>query len=178
VSDIQLAVLLAALTAIVWYVRGGLERESGPSGLLEAQPPLPADHGRDGASCLLWGHLGSLLVCIPLLASSPFSIDEGHSMGRWLNEFLAAWLRWAGLVQVVYLAPLWRRLRVEGRPAAARALLLTGGATAAASGLAWAFALNLRRAPASVQAGSGILALASVVALVWCGRELRRSLRA
>ena len=177
-SDIQLAVLLAALAGLAYYVRGGLERESGPSGLLEAKAPSPAaDRGQDGVRYLLWGHFASLLACIPLLAASPFSIDEGHSMGRWLSDFLAAWLRWAGIVQLVYLAPHWRRLRGEGRPATVRGLLLAGGATAAASGLAWAFALNHRRAGASLQAASGMLALASVVALVWCGRELRRRLR-
>ena len=55
---------------------------------------------------------------------------------------------------------------------------MAGGATGGTSGLAWAFALNLRRASAALQAGSGMLALASVVALIWCGRELRNSLRA
>jgi hypothetical protein len=178
VSDIQLAVLLGALAALAWYVRSGLERESGPSGLLDAQAPAPdADRGVAGVSSLLWGHFCCLLACIPLLAYSPFSLDEGHSMGRWLSDFLANWVCWAGIVQLVYLAPLWQGLRSKGRPIAARALLLAGGATAAASGLAWAFALNHRRAGASLQAACGMLALASSVGLFWCGRELRRRLK-
>ncbi|MCX5794574.1 MAG: hypothetical protein NTY77_03650 [Elusimicrobia bacterium] len=177
-SDIQLAVLLAALAGLAYYVRIGLERESGPSGLLDAQPhPTPTDRAATGVSSLLWGHLFCLLACIPLLAYSPYSLDEGHSMGRWLSDFLRAWLLWAGLLQLIYLVPLWRSLRAQSRPAAARGLLLAGGATVSASGLSWAFALNMGRAPAAVQAGSGLLALASVVALIWCGRELRRSLR-
>jgi hypothetical protein len=179
VSDIQLAVLFVAFAAIAWYVRGGLARESGPSGLLEAKASLPADQGRDGIRCLLLGHFCSLLVCIPLLASSPFSIDEGHSMGRWLNEFMAAWLRWAAVVQLAYLVPLWHRLRAERRPAAARALLLAGGVTACVSGLVWAARLYYRpQSPFSLQAAAGILALTAVSLLLWCGQELRRSLRA
>ena len=177
-SDIQLAVLLGALAALAWYVRSGLERESGPSGLLDAKAPAPAaDRGQDGIRYLLWGHFCSLLACIPLFAYSPFSLDEGHSMGRWLSDFLAGWLGWAGLIQLAYLAPLWRSQRSQGRPLSARAMLLAGGATAAASGLAWAFALNHRRASASLQAASGMLALASSVGLFWCGRELRRRLK-
>ncbi len=178
-SDIQLAVLLAALAGLTWYVRGGLERASGPSGILDAKAPTPAtDCAVAGVQSLFWGHFASLLICIPLLADSPFSLDEGHSMGRWLHEFLAAWLRWTGLIQLAYLVPLWRSLRSKARPAAAHSLLLAGGATAAASALSWAFALNHRHTSVSLQAGSGILALASVVALVWFGRELRHSLRA
>jgi hypothetical protein len=178
VSDIQLAVLLAALAALAWYVRGGLERVSGPSGLLDAKAPPPRDRGRDGVRRLLWGHFFSLLACIPLLAASPFSIDEGHSMGRWLNEFLSAWLRWAGIAQLVYLVPLWRGLRLESRPAAARALLLAGGATACVAGLAWAAHLYHQPHPLmSLQAAAGMLALGSAVSLAWCGRELRNSLR-
>ena len=177
-SDIQLAVLLGALAALAWYVRRGIERESGPSGLLDAKAPAPAaDRGAAGVSSLLWGHFWCLLACIPLFAYSPFSLDEGHSMCRWLSDFLSHWVCWAWLLQLVYLVPLWRSLRSQGRPIASGALLLAGGATAAASGLAWAFALNSRRASASLQAGSGILALAAVVALIWCGRELRRRLR-
>lgn len=176
-SDIQLAVLLAALGAIAWYVRRSLERESGPSGLLEAKSPPAEDRGREAVSRLLLGHFCSLLVCIPLLASSPYGLAEGHAMDRWLQEFLAAWLRWAGIVQLVYLVPLWLGLRSQRRAAAARALLVAGGATAAGSGLTWACAADLRRASAALQAGCGLLALASAVALIWCGRELRRCLR-
>jgi len=98
-------------------------------------------------------------------------------MERWLHDFLEAWLPWVGIAQVVYLVPLWQNLRSRGRPRAARALLLAGGATAAASGLSWAFTPQLRHGSAALQAGSGLLALASVVALIWCGRELRRCLR-
>ena len=177
-SDIQLAVLLGALAALAWYVRRGIERESGPSGLLDAEAAAPeADPGVVGVSSLLWGHFWCLLACIPLFAYSPFSLDEGHSMCRWLSDFLANWVCWAWLLQLAYLVPLWRHLRSTGRPLAARALLLAGGATAAAGGLAWAFALNHRRASVSLQAASGIFALAAVVALIWCGRELRRSLQ-
>jgi hypothetical protein len=178
VADIQLAVLLAALAALAWYVRGGLERESGPSGLLEAEDPAPAaDGGREGLRLILWGHFGSLLICIPLLAYPPAWLDDGHSMGRWLRDYLWAWLLWAGLLQGLYAVPLWRGRRAAGRPLAARGLLLAAGATAAASALAWAFVLNHRGASISLQAGSGILALTASVALLWCCRELRHSLR-
>ena len=176
-ADIQLAVLLTALAGLAWYVRGGLERESGASGLLEAKTDAPAaDSGREGLRLLLWGHSASLLLCIPLLAYPPAWLDDGHSMGRWLSDYLRAWLFWAGAVQLLYAVPLWRGRRAAGRPRAARALLLGAGATAAASVLAWAFLLNYRGAPLSLQAGSGILALTALVALVWCARELRLSL--
>ncbi|MBI5241686.1 MAG: hypothetical protein HY926_14530 [Elusimicrobia bacterium] len=177
-TDIQLAVLLAALAVLAWYVRGGLERESGTGGPSGPRPAADADSGWEGLALLLWGHGASLLLCIPLLAYPPAWLDDGHSMGRWLSDYLRAWLFWAGAVQLLYAVPLWRGRRAAGRPLAARVLLLAAGATAAASALAWAFSLNRRHASLSLQAGSGILALAAFVALLWCGRELRRSLRA
>jgi hypothetical protein len=177
-SDIQLAALLLALAAIVWYVRGGLERESGSSGVLDAKAPATSDRCQDGIRCLLWGHFASLLACIPLLAYNPFSLAEGHAMDRWLADYLTGWLLWAGLIQLVYLVPLWWSLRSRSRPAAARGLLLAGVVTAAASGLSWA--VDLRRRPGlslSVQAAAGVLGLAAVVALLWSARELRRRLK-
>lgn len=175
-ADIQLAVLLAALAGLAWYVRGGIERESGLGGPSETKAAAPADSGREGLVFLLWGHGSSLLLCIPLLAYPPAWLDNGHSMGRWLSDYLRAWLFWAGAVQILYVVPLWRGRRAAGRPRAARALLLGAGATAAASALAWAFLLNYRGASLSLQAGSGILALTALVALVWCAREMRLSL--
>ena len=175
-ADIQLAALLAALAGLAWYVRGGIERESGLAGPGENKPAAPADSGQEGLRLLLWGHGASLLLCIPLLAYPPAWLDDGHSMGRWLSDYLRAWLFWAGAVQLLYAVPLWRGRRAAGRPRAARALLLGAGATAAASVLAWAFLLNYRGAPLSLQAGSGILALTALVALAWCARELRLSL--
>ena len=64
----------------------------------------------------------------------------------------------------------WQRLTV------ASAGIITELVIAAWATLAWAFLLNYRGAPLSLQAGSGILALTALVALVWCARELRLSL--
>jgi len=177
VSDLQLAVLLAALAGIAWYVRGSLERESGPSGLLESRA-APVEGVRAGLYWLLLGHAANLIISIPLLASPPLSMDEGHSILRWLAEFVSPWLRWVGLTQFVYLGPLWKKLQDRGRPEAARAMALSGGATLAASGLAWSVALQRRPgASFSLQAACGLMAMACAVALLWLTRELRRRLK-
>ncbi|HAM36884.1 MAG TPA: hypothetical protein DEB40_11735 [Elusimicrobia bacterium] len=176
-SDIQLAVLLAAVAVMVWYVRGGLERESGHSGLLEPAP-RPATPARDGVRWLLWGHAINLIASIPVLASSPWSLDEGHAMIQWLAHFLSQWLHWVGLTQAAYLIPLWRRLRGTGRALAARVAALCGGVTLSLSLWAWAIALQRRPgASFSLQAAAGLLVVISAVALYWLARELRRTLR-
>lgn len=177
-SDIQLAVLLASLAGLAWYIGGGLEREIGPSGVLNEEAAAVSDRGSHGLRHLLWGHFFNLLACIPLLAYSPFLLEEGHDMGRWLAEYAVIWLRWAGLVQLLYLVPLWKRLRGESRPKAARTLALGGAMTLAVSGLSWAIVWYHRPGTAlSLQAAAGILGMSAAVALLWSARELRRSLR-
>lgn len=172
-SDIQLAVLLAAAAGLGWFILRSLRRESGPSGVLQGRPAPDADTAREGLRLLLLAHGANLVVSIPILAPPPFSFHQGHAMAPWLAGFLGLWLRCVGLTQLVYIWPLCARLIKLGRPVAARSLLLAAAVTLAVSGLFWA--RSLRQQPAySVQAAAGLLALACAVALLWLARELRR----
>jgi hypothetical protein len=177
-SDIQLAILFVAVAAIFWYVRSGLERASGPSGVLAAPAAPRADAPVAGLRWLLLFHAANLICSVPLLARPPFSLDEGHSMSQWLAEFLTPWLRWVGLTQLIYVGPLWNRLRGKGRPAEAKALALAGGLTLALSILCWSAVVGRDPAsPISLQAVCGMTTLVGAVAMLWLARELRRSLK-
>lgn len=161
---------------MAWYIRSGLDRESGSQDLLEPKAAAPADSGGAGLRWLLGGLAANLILSIPVLARPPFSLDQGHSLTQWLAEFLSPWLRWVGLTQLVYLGPMHRRLGSSGRPQAAKALARAAGMTLAVSGLAWSAHIPGRDASFSLQAACGLLALACIVALLWLARELRRSL--
>ena len=175
-SDIQLAVLLAASGGLGWFILRSFRRESGHSGVLQGRPALDTDNTWEGLRLLLLAHGANLVISIPVLALPPFSFHQGHAMGLWLAVFLGPWLRCLGLTQLVYIWPLRARLIKLGRPVAARSLLLAAGMTLAVSGLFWA--RSLRQQPAySVQAAAGLLALACAVALLWLARELRRHWR-
>ena len=175
-SDIQLAVLLAASGGLGWFILRSFRRESGHSGVLQGRPAPDTDTVQEGLRFLLFAHGANLVVSIPILAPPPFSFHQGHAMAPWLAGFLGLWLSCLGLTQLVYIWPLRARLSKLGHPVAARSLLLAAGMTLAVSGLFWA--RSLRQQPAySVQAAAGLLALACAVALLWLARELRRHWR-
>jgi len=177
-SDIQLAVLLAAMAVIGWYLQRGVEQEAGASGILEERPAPKSEGAAEGLRWLLLGHAANLILSIPLLARHPFSIDEGHSMTRWLTEFISPWLRWVGLTQLIYVGPLWKSFQNRGITQAARATLLAASMTLAVSGLGWCALLQSGPgASSALQAASSLLALACCVAIIWLARELRSCLR-